>query len=224
MSTSPHEGLIRTGLTVDSGSAIGASIARDYLLNNLLHLADEYAQVRMAMGNTTYLEALETNVFPDRYYLMASSGAFPLPMRANRVPYALRIRIGGACSDAGTVSFRVVLAPPGLAAGYANPEDAAGDPIAPSWDFVWEATATGSTASWLTGATTGPNASANLLTVDAETAAGWMVNTATLTDLAGDTTTAQQCLVAVHVFASTADLARSARLHAAYAAEWIGDA
>jgi hypothetical protein len=217
MPTSLHSGFLRNGLTLEqSMPPLGASFARDYLLNNLLHLADEYGQVRMAFSTSDYFEPAKT-VAGNTYYLAATSGPFGIPLRQDGSAYRMRVRVGGASSNvAGTATFRVIVCPPLIANTIATTSN-------PGVDYVFQASTTSTSAAWLTGTTLGPLADATLITIDAETARSWLTTSNTLSDIGGDPATVDQCVVAVHIFAKISSNAYSPRLYAGYAAEYVGE-
>lgn len=219
MPTSVHSGRLLSGLGLAAPGAIGASIARDYAINNLLHLADEYAQVRVAwiapVESEGYISGRTSSLTADRWFPIGSFGPFPIALRESGDSYRLRVRVAGSSSGGHAVKFRIVLAPLREALDLVNTTTA---------DFIFEtATTTSGTGAWLTGASIGVEAWTTQVQLPAEYAAAWMRETATLTDVAGTAVGAQQCLVAVNVFGSTANTGSVPRLAGVYAAEFVGD-
>ncbi len=216
MSTSPHEGRLLSGYALSSNRAIGASGAQDYALNNLLHYADEYAQVRVAFSTASIeLTPRYSDNTVNRWYPIAAFGPFPVTLRASGKSYSLRVRVAGANSNnASTVKFRVVLSPQREAQTHAN---------ATLENFVFEtATTSSSTSAWLTGTSQGTPSSTTLLNIPADYAAAWSTTTATLVDVGGYPVSVQQCLVSACVFGSTASLTSIPELHGLYLAEYVG--
>ncbi len=223
MPTSFHHGRLLQGNPPTQYDAIGASNTRDFVVNNLLHYADIFAQVRAAMALTksTYSGgqgSISGYGSPDAdvWYPILDVGPFPIPLRADGSSYRLRIRIGGASSTGHAVKFLACLAPSATAAlGLAN--DIADD-------FQFETVTTSSTThAWLTGASRGSEAWETQIVVPAIYAAAWTQTTDTLDDLGGDAVSVDQCLVHLVILGSTANAASVPQLSGLYAAEWIGD-
>lgn len=222
MSTSPLGGrLLGNIYGLTQYTPVGAAIARDFAVNNLLHFADEYAQVRVAWtptvttysGGTGYLTGRTSALSVNIWYPIASYGPFPIALREDGRSYRLRVRIAGASSGGHAVKFRLVLAPQSEAPAR----------VTQSLDSIYEtATTTSSTGAWLTGASVLSSLATQVQATSEETSA-WITTTSTLTDLAGDDTGASQCLVSCAIYGSTANVASIPRLHGVYAAEWIGD-
>lgn len=218
MPTSVHSGLLLSGYGLDATKAVGASIARDYAVNNLLHLADEYAQVRVAWIAPTegegYVTGRTASITADRWYPIASFGAFPIALRQDGSSYRLRVRLGGSSSGGHAVKFRLVFAPQRDALDLVNTT---------AGDFIFEtATTTSGTGAWLTGTSQGVEAWTTQVQIPPEYAATWMRETSTLSDIGGSAVGVQQCLVACSIFGSTANAASVPRLSGVYAAEFVG--
>ena len=227
MSTSPHEGRLLGAYPIegqdgDTSTALGASLARDYLLNNLCHYADEYAQVRVAWTSTAsaysggqgYLAPGTTNATFVKLY---ESHAWPIAMRADGSSYRLRIRTAFARSaGAGTITLRVVL---GAAVTGGDGSD-----LRRTDDGVYTATVASSSAAWVAG-TTGATAYTTFLYLTPAVLARYVpiVPTSTLDDLGGAPASVNQPLVRLRIYAKTSDVASQPRLHGLYAAEWIGE-
>lgn len=224
MPTSPLKGLLRTGRSWDENAAIDACFARDHVLNNLAHAADEFAQVRVNFTRTT--ESLATDPWrafgaggflTDRWQVLGSIGPFPVPLRARGESYRYRVRIAGSSfGDSTTNVYRIVLAPPELAAEYLDAEE----------DFVFEATASSMTPAWLTGTSKGPLASPTQMSIPARYTSAWMRVTNTRTTVGGDPCSVAHPLVSATVFGKTTyddpDGDWVLAVEGLYIAEWIG--
>ncbi len=221
MGTSEHSGRLLTGLTFPAGDPVDASFARDYMVNNANHLADEHGQVRVAWvssataysGGQGYIQPT-TLAITNSYRSYVKTNAWPIPIRQDDSSYRMRIRLAFAASAvAGTVTFRVVLAPLGASEGFLL--------TAPD-EFSYEASATTTAVAWRTGVSKGPLANATQIYLTAARAAGFSTLTSTIADVGGAPTVAAQTLVALHIFAKTTHLSSQPRLYGVYAAEWIG--
>lgn len=221
MSTSPLGGRLLSGVGIAAQGAIGAGISRDFATNNLLHFADEFAQVRAAWsttlaaftGQSAYLTG-RTDGSADVWYPVIASQAFPVPLREDGRSYRLRVRIGGSSDGGELVQFRIVLAPQGEAGVLVNTVNE---------DFIYETDETlVTTPAWLTGASQGSQAFTTQIEIPASYVSAWMVETPTIADVAGAAVTAPQCLVSLCVFGRSLNNPDFPRLEALYAGEWIG--
>lgn len=204
-----------------SQDPVGACISRDFVLNNLLHFADEFAQVRVAWSATAsgyrngsgYLTGNTSLISADVWHPIVSFGPFPIALRQDGRSYRMRVRVAGASSGGHAVKFRMVLAP----------FDAAPGVVSLNEDFIFEtATTTSGTGAWLTG-TSMLSSWTTQVQISASSAAEWMATSRTISDISGNDTGVSQCLVNCNIFGSTANTGSTPRLHGLYAAEWVGD-
>lgn len=221
MSTSPLGGRLLSGYGLDQYKAIGAAISRDYATNNLLHFADEFAQVRVAWsstlatftGQSDYITGRDSQD-ADTWYPIAAYGPFPIPLREDGRSYRCRVRIGGSSDGGEDVQFRLVLAPQREALALVNTV---------AEDFIYETVATSSTsAAWLTGQSIGEQELTTQVQIPARYTSAWMVETSTLADVGGAVVTASQCLVSACIFGKSLNNPDVPRLYGAMVGEWIG--
>ena len=228
MGTSPLAGRIRTGRAFDENAALDAGFTRDFVLNNLCHAADEFAQVRVAWGATlaafddtqvgiTGFASPTSGTIGDTWYPLYSFGPWPIPLRVDGTPYRMRILLVAAAPNANSAfALRAVLCPAAQAPTI----------VTGSTDNVWESvTFTTTSGAILTGASQGPNAWATQVSMTAEQAARDIVPVSTISGLGGGPLGASQCLVGLHVYYSTFTTVDGASpiLLGAYAAEFVGD-
>jgi hypothetical protein len=230
MATSVYEGRIRTARSFDADAALDAGFVRDFVQNNLNHLADESAQVRVAYAATLNgLDDTQPGVagynspgnfaLGDQWYPLTSFGPFPIRIRKNGTPYRMRVRVNAAATVAtNDVKIRLVLCPFSLSNSFSDA----------SFDFVWESSTFSSTsATWLTGSSQGPNAWATQLSVTGADASSWIAETSSPSAISGSAVAIEQVLVSLNVFysieESTAQDRLSPGLFALYAAEYVGD-
>lgn len=223
MATSLHKARLLTGRTWNENAAVDATFTRDIVHNNLCHLADEYAQVRVAWGATSgtfddqqvNFQASVSSYSLNTWYPMVSFGPWPLALRQSGDGYYIRLRLSVGAGKAGdTVEVRAVVSPAAEAAGLIGVDE----------DYVYEVTAN-STSSTTAGSSQGPNAWSNMIYIPAAVTSGWTQTTATLDDISGNARSVDQCLVALNVYGRTTSTtldAASPILYGAYAAEWIG--
>lgn len=217
MSTSIYKGLIHKPAESNS---IGPSFTRDYVLNNLLHSADEISQPRIAMNvaDSGYLEEPTCILYPLTFRKMFSAGTFRLPLRQNGAGYKLRVRLAGATSTSTEiVYFRIVVGPPALLATLANETDGT--------DARWTAATTSTSPAWLNGTTDGPAANSTILSISAAQISDWSLyagkmDTTILAD--GTPVSVPGCEVEIAIFGRTNTNTRTPRLYASYAAEYVG--
>lgn len=228
MSTSPLGGRLLTDTTLFQGGndPVDTTLVRDVVLNNLCHYADEFAQVRVnwSAGLTAYTNGNEyitprtTGLIVDPWFFIAAFGPFPISLRQTTgiggASYRLRVRLAGSSSAGHAVTFRAVLA------SYSAGQSAVNGALD---DHIFEATTSSTTMAWLTGTSQGANAWPTQVVVPSSYVGPWMVPVNTLDDLGGNPVAVNQCLVSLHIFASTANTSSVPRLGAVYAAEWIGD-
>lgn len=228
MSTSPLGGRLLTDATLFQGGndPVDAVLVRDVVLNNLCHYADEFAQVRVnwSAGATAYTNGDEyitprtTGLTTTPWFFLAAFGPFPISLRQTTgvggSSYRIRLRIAGSSSAGNSVTFRAVLA--SYALGQSSVNGALDD-------HIFEATTSSTTMGWLTGTSQGVNAWASQVVIPSSYVGAALMPISTLDDLGGNPVAMSQCLVSLHVFASTSNASSVPRLGAVYAAEWIGD-
>ena len=120
MATSTYKGYVRFDASsqVDNAEGVWSGIARDHLVNNANHIADEQAQVlcNWSMSTTgTYLTPTLSGgalVAANTYYRVTRLGPFPLLMKASGTSYQLRGRLRFFASNAATITGRVVCCAP----------------------------------------------------------------------------------------------------------------
>jgi hypothetical protein len=232
MSTSIHNGrvLFADSLYGSADTPVDTTIMRDGVANGLLHIADSYAQVRVAVMHPDYStfggaaefeynETLDNTPTANTWYRIQGSpfGEWPLTMHADGTPYVLRVRVGGKSSGgagAGTVTFRVVIAPA---------SNGLGELELPA-DHIYETAGTTSTSvAWLTGASRGSGAYTTRMELAAAKADTWTREVSVYNAVSeADSRQVRQCLVACHVFAKTTNALDVPRLHALSVAEYVG--
>lgn len=231
MATSAYQGRIRTARAFDADAALDAGFVRDFVQNNLNHLADESAQVRVAYSSTSSgFEDTTTGLtgfnnpgdfaLGDRWYQLTSFGQFPIRVRKSGAPYRMRIRINASNQfSSSTTKIRVVLCPRSLAR----------DLVLAAEDFVWESESfTSTSAGWRAGASLGTNAWTTQVSLSSADVESWVSTTSTVVDVGStDIVSTEQILVALNVWYSTENATTqelsSPVLRACYAAEYVGD-
>lgn len=192
---------------------VDALTTADTVANNLDHYADSFGQVRVNIAGGS-MTPKKSGVAVDTWYQIMASEPFPIPLLADGRAYKLRVRIGGFSTSGQAVKFRVVLAPVLEAAEVG---------ASSSTDAVYETTTTTSTtAVWLTGVSKGGGAYTTMMEIGPVQAAQYTVPVSTPVDLAGAASAVPQCLVALTVYGSTANVGSEPTLVNLYAAEWPG--
>lgn len=231
MATSAYQGRIRTARAFDEDAALDAGFVRDFVQNNLNHLADESAQVRVAYSSTRSafadtatgivgFGAPEDLDIGDLWYRLASFGPFPIRIRKDGTPYRMRIRVNANnVYSSSTTRLRVVLCPKGTDSWLVRANE----------DFVWESQDFTSTSSgWRTGASLGTNGWATQVALRNSDITPWIGTVSSLNAVGGSTTVScDQVLVSLNVWYSTENSINQERvspvLRACYAAEYVGD-
>ncbi len=192
-------------------------IMRDGVLNGLLHLADEYAQIRCnwcavsSPPNQGY-RGITSGFTADRWYRLGEFGKWPIQLRADGTPYKIRVRLAGMTNGTGTAKFGCAISPPGWDSFWAG-----------SFDSIFHtATTSSGTAGWLTGSSQGSAASGTLVTLPIATDARWSRPVATLDDLAGDPVSVTQAIATLTVFGQNNNASGDARIVAVHASEYVG--
>ncbi len=221
MATSEYEYRVLIDLATVGGQthALDARTSR-IVMSNLNHMADEFAQVRVAMSNTKissfYADPYLTSQTPaaaDVPYLVTSA-TFPMNVRVQGQAYKLRVRIGGATANAAaTATFYAVLGQGSRAAvGLFEASDSV---------YVTSGTASTS-AAWLTGVSQGTEAYTTMMEMDAAKTSLCLAQFPTNVELGGDPATVAVTWATLTIFASTTNAAYTPRLYGLYAAEVIG--
>lgn len=228
MSTSIHDGIVEFAASLYGAAAdpVDTAIARDGVANGLLHCADSYAQVRVnyaapvsAVTGNDHDNHLTLDITPvaSTWYLMTGfpMGLWPVTLRADGTPYALRIRAGGSVSGGtGTATFRFVLAPI---------YHLALDGISDSLDSSFECSTTSTSAVWLTNGVSQATSSATVMQITANQASEWTRSVQVYDAVSGASShTTDQCLVSLWCFAKTSSAASVPRLHNVHLAEYVG--
>jgi hypothetical protein len=219
MSTSEYEYrvLVDPAIVLGSTNALDSRTSR-ILMSNFNHLADEFAQVPIAMSGTVpalsgksgYLTTGTPALTGTPYAV--GSWTFPIKVRASGQSYRFRVRIGGASGNTASTTFYLTLSN-GRPSRIATATD----------DSVFKTDATtSSTAAWLTGDSLGPLASATLMEMTGEQVEACTVVRSTLTTAGGNAVSVDVALVTATVWATTADVTHVPRLYAVYLAEVIG--
>lgn len=175
------------------------------LLSNANHLADEFAQVRVAWSDLSGQASTATTPFTN---LPLIAFRFPVNLRANGDAYRLRVRVGGIVAS-GTATFRVVVGMPSPV-GALRSWGGAGDR-----EFV--TSALGTSSAWLTGTSQGPNASPDLLYVPSALITPAMFETTDV--LSGNTTSVMVPMLQLTVYCTAT--ASTPKVTAVYCAEVI---
>lgn len=224
MSTSTYGYLVRADTTIyqDESVPVDTTIARDVVLNNLCHAADQFAQVRVAFsaagtslsGGQGYVNPRTTYRVAGEFYRVGSFGPFPLAVRESGPSYKMRIRLAGLSSDnTNTATFRVSLSPTDRPYGATVLDDG---------PHVWEAATASSTSAWLTGANLGDSDATQIYLNETLVGQCTRLTTPTYTTTGGNPVTVTQCLVYLNVFAKVSNTATTPRMTALYAAEYVG--
>lgn len=199
-STAEWDGIIR-GLGIGAPEQPVDALRSRVLRSNLCHAADSFGQVRCnwvanpAIGIAPI--AFEPSSSPR---LIHTVGPWPIPLRHDGMSYALRVRLALHVAD-NTIDLHHVLysarPPSGLGGLGTAIATLTGEPYAmPTWtDGV-------------------------LLQMSPSQVADAIVTTSTV-DANGDPVAVEQCLVALHIYAS--GTASEAWIDGIYAAEWQGD-
>lgn len=230
MSTSIHGGLVELAGSLYGAATHPADTAqlRDGLANGLLHIADEFGQVRVnycpiaptfATNDLDAFETVDATPIADRWYQVgAPFGVWPLTCASEGTPYRLRVRLAVASTAldaAETHDYRVVLAPDGRGR----------EEMLLSEDHVFAVTTSpqGTTGSWASGTSQGDLGHATLLTLDAPRARGWVSRVSVYDAVSsGSPRSIDQLLVAAYVFARTSDPTNLPRVHRLFLAEYVG--
>lgn len=229
MSTSIHSGIVDfdAALYGTYDDPVDNVVARDGVLNGLLHAGDSMGQVRVNWhpidsGVANGQASFASPDVPDelsQFTLCAGSpfGQWPLTLRQDGTPYRLIIRVGGAMSSSPSSEsgiLRVVIAPD-LPTAAAH--------LTASQDNVWGVQVTSATVGWLSGSSQGSAAASNYVTVEQAQAEYWIQSVSTYDAVSSASPIAiEQCLVSAWVFISASDsVDKYPVLHALHIREFI---
>ena len=210
MASSDYEGYIRRPATAfDADAPVDAAIYHDHC-DSLLHLFDEYAQVRVNWAERAGIYmTTQTPASTSVWYPIAHLGSFPMQLRTTGVAFQMRLRVRASSSAGHSCTFRVVLAPDGSSAAYAS--------VATAADNVVE----GSTTS--TSSVTLSLNSVMAVLPDRDMAESARMDCPTYDAVsAASRVTVPICLMELTVWAKTANTSSTPRLHGVYAAEYVG--
>jgi len=186
------------------------------LLNNLIHTADQRAQVRVAFtglsGSFLTCDTIGAGN-TDTFLPIASFGPFDATLKTDGTPYLMRIRIAGRASAANSVTFRVAICP-GRGALTARGLDYVRNRIANNGADVLEATTSATAVAWLAPANT--SADPAIIVADA-------VGQELTQDVTGGTAASvavDTAQMMAHVWASSTTSGTQPRLDGLYVAEF----
>lgn len=210
MASSDYEGYIRRpAAAFDADAAVDAAIYHDHC-DSLLHLFDELAQCRVNWAERAGLYVdTGTPASTSVWYPIAHMGLFPLQIRTTGTPFQLRVRARASSSAGHSCTFRVVLAPEGTSAVYAN--------VATAADNIIEASTTSTSSTTLF-------AASPMMTVpDDGMAESARVDIQAYDAVSGGSiVTVPVCWMELTAWAKTANVSSTPRLHGMYAAEYVG--
>jgi len=210
MSTSEFGFLIATDPLVycAENKPLGPVVTRT-VLNNLNHLSDEAAQVRVNDGTARQPTTVTAN-FP----WLIISYMVPVTQRQSGDSYKMRIRIAGAAETAGTnVYFTAVLGTP-TASGARGSWGGFGDQ-----EFVTSTTSS-DTPAWLTGTSQGPAASGTLVYLPSALVTTQAFDT--LDTVGGSRKTVNVPMTQLSIYGTTANATVKPVLYHVYLAEYVG--
>lgn len=210
------------GYVVDTDATILAAtdtplgnIGARAIVNNINHLSDEFAQVRLNWSDPTG-KGYATGAASAFTNIPVFSDTFPLTLRQSGDSYRLRIRIGGYYTGAGatTATLRAIVSGGMTAPGALRSWGGAGDR-----EFLTAGLTT--TSAWATGASQGTNAWTDMVYLPSA-----LVTTTQFTTIAtvgGNTAVVDVPFAQLTIYASsTAAAAHGVYVTGVYLAEYIG--
>lgn len=224
MSTSVSTSILQisAGLYGTGDDPVDSLLMRRGVANNLMHACDSMAQVRVNAwptkvfgGNLDAYWTIDGPDFTAQWYPLGGMpfGPWPLTLRADGTPYRLIVQLAGATAAAGTVTFRVVIAPDYVSAVEGLTEDT---------DRVWEGSTTSTSAADVSGVSQGANSGLDYLDVSRTLAASWIRSHIAYDAVGGSSpVNVQQCLVSAWVFAKTTHTSAVPRLYGLRVAEYL---
>lgn len=214
MATSTFKGYVRHSATyTGENSPFWAGSARNHLVNNANHIADEAAQVLVnwtASTSTSYLTPTLSGgalAATGTYYRITRFGPFPLLRKADGTSYTLRGRMRWYLAAAGTGTALVVVSAPARAIG---------DRDFGSATNVLKFTTTVTTDAWDDADTD------NICNLTAEDMDYAQTEQTTLLAVAGAAVSVFVPLVTVTIYAKATATTAIPRLTGLYLAEYIG--
>lgn len=208
MASSVNKAFIRiTAAQAAENDPCDAAIARDCIVSNSAHLADEAAQVRVAWiaRDNEYISTGTHDVAYD-YTHVISYGPFPLSIRADRSSYRMRIRLRGHYSGSSGNAFIVL-------SGGADVMLAMQVTSTNAASFSVSSTTDG----WIT-----PDGGSNVIYMPESYVADATGVISTLDAVGGTPYQAAICPAYIHVYASTGIATDQIRITGIEAAEFIG--
>ena len=217
MSTSEFGGFVRTDPTLvcQADEPLDAYSVR-VLLSNLMHLSDEYSQVRVAWSGSTiakaYINSPQENVLAPSF---AGSWTFPVTCKSNLDSYRFRILLAGAATSGSPATFYAAITAPSAVSTLHRISTIVSDTI-----YKTSSTSS-STPAWLTGSSQGPEAWSDMITLPG---AGLSTLPYEIPSSLGssDTVTINIPTVTLSIFTQTSDITKPAKLYGVYCAEVLG--
>lgn len=209
MSSSENEGFVRTdSAAFDADTAIDAGLYHD-LCDSLAHLCDELGQVRVCFPyrGSVYLDT-QAPASTSVWYPIAVLAVWPMTVTSDLNPYKLRVRATCASSGGASCTFRLVLAPAGRSAEYAQ--------VASPGDNVVSGSTTSTTPVDLT-------LSSDLCDLTSDLLQTSRLDLSTFDDVSGAVpVSVDVSMVEFSVWAQTANTGSTPQLWGCYAAEYVG--
>lgn len=202
---------------------VGSISSRYVVANNVNHYQDIFAQQRVNFsGFSSKSRSVISTTETEALVQVFASEPFPIALREDGSSYRIRLAVGTSIDNAATTGHvAVVLAP--VDSSREALLDALSAPFDPASDAVWYTTWTGSTsAAYRTGASSGPSAWPRMIGLTASLVSQYSRPVAGLTNIGGDPTQREACMVSISVFMKTTNASHSVRLYALNAAEWYG--
>lgn len=177
------------------------------MIGNGLHIADMAGKVLVnAVGTGAFAKCGVTAT--GVYRRIISFGPFALSLKADGLPYPIRVRIAGAGDGkvGASVQFRIVATAPGMGATWVNT----------ALDNVTESSTVGNTPAWLTTGST-------LLEMKLpECVSPCMTQVPIIDSVGGDTNTATVCNASIEVWGTTLAGGSDVWLYGLHAQEYCG--
>lgn len=209
--TSEYGGLIARPAYPASYAPIDPVVGRDYGCNNANHAADVNAQVRFNWCGPGFIDSV--NSADGTWQPMFHAAPFPISLMPSGAGYNLRVRIAGTRAATGAkVAFALTL---GTSWPTDYPGTATGDDLWVSDEIDTD------TPAWVTGSSQGPNLWANMISVPAARASAASRYTATISDVAGDPSSAVQAMIRPVVWAYVDVTSVQCRLYGLSIEEWV---
>lgn len=212
--TSTFKGYVRHSATYTAeNSPLWSGSARNHLVNNANHIADQASQVLVnwsASTTTGYLTPPLNGanlLAADTYYRYPPFGPVPLLMNANGTSYWLRVRMRWYLAAAGTGTARLVVGAPSRS------------------PFARDDSGSTNAATFITTATSDAWDDAetdNLIQLDADDMEAVRTDRATLAAVGGDVVSVTFPLATIHVWAKGSVVGAVPRLTGLYIAEYCG--